>query len=480
MKKTLQILAMLAIIGLSNAYAQNYPLYWSTGIIQGSIYVRGNPVVVGQITITTPVAGTVLVHFDGQCTATLGDRIVLAASNTANWLGNDGCVAVYDSTGSFSHSRTYTVNAGSNTFYAVAENYINESGTGYAAIYGNLSVEFFASGSSTFVSQTGIVQTNINVRGSVVTVGQITINAPSAGNVLLRFDGLCYPSNGDRIVLATNNTANWGVNDGSTSVLNNTACFSHTRYYAVSAGTNIFYAVAQNYGATNGTGLAGFYGSLTAEFFPAGDNDFVAFTGISQSYINVRVSPPYNLGQLSINAPTTGKVLVTFDGHCTASHGDKITLAASNIQDWGVNDGNVSVSNTEENFSHTRTYDVAAGIHIYYAVAQNYVLTGGTGIASIYGSLSVKFTPNTLTGVDEMKDYNVSIYPNPTSDNFTLQLPPDFSPATLQIFNTLGELIYEKAIDQTSTLIHLNKAAGIYFVKVDDGNKVLMGKLVVE
>lgn len=75
------------------------------------------------------------------------------------------------------------------------------------------------------------------------------------------------------------------------------------------------------------------------------------------------------------------------------------------------------------------------------------------------------------------------IFPNPTSTSsstFTLQLPPDFTPATLQIFTTLGAMVYEQNITQASTLIQLNKAAGIYFVKVDDGDKVVMGKLVMQ
>ncbi len=476
MKKILQIFVLLSFFGLSNVYAQNYPLFWSTGILQGNIYVRGTPVVVGQITIVAPLAGTVLVHFDGQCTASLGDRIVLAASSTTNWVGNDGCVAVYDSIGSFSHSRTYMVSAGSNTFYAVAENYIDESGTGYASIYGNLSVEFFPSGGNTFVTQTGIVQTNINVRGTPVTVGQVTINAPSAGNVLLRFDGQCFPSNGDNIVLAASNTTNWGVNDGSTSVLSNTSSFSHTRYYAVSAGNNIFYAVAQNIGATSGTGFAGFYGSLTAEFFPSGVNDFVAFTGVSQSYINVRVTPPYNCGQLSINAPTTGKVLVTFDGNCHASHGDEIVLAASNSQNWGVNDGNVSVSNTDKNFSHTRSYDVTPGIHTYYAVAQNYVLTGGTGITSIYGSLNVKFTPNTLTDVDEINNINVSVYPNPANDVINIELDKD---ANIEVLDILGQIIKTINNNNKETTIDIkNLPSGVYFVRITTDKEIITKKLI--
>jgi len=76
--------------------------------------------------------------------------------------------------------------------------------------------------------------------------------------------------------------------------------------------------------------------------------------------------------------------------------GDRMILAASNTQDWGVNDGNVSVEsvNSDVNhhpFSHTRVYQVAAGNHTFYAVAENYVEQDGTGRTSIYASLTVEF-----------------------------------------------------------------------------------------
>ncbi len=365
---------------------------WHTGISQTRINVRGNPVVVGQLTVNVPAAGKVLVHFDGKCHPSYGDTIALAASNQADWGVNDGNVSVSDNEGNFSHTRMYYIAQGSNTFYAVAQNYVNESGTGIASIYGSLSVEFFPNGNNLFVSHTGISKTRINVRGNPVTVGQLTVNAPSAGKVLVRFDGQCVPSYGDTIVLAASNQADWEVNDGNVSVSNSEGSFSHTRMYDIAQGSHTFYAVAENYVDVSGTGIASIYGSLSVEFFPNGNNAFVSHTGISETRINVRGNP-VTVGQLTVNAPSAGKILVHFDGFCSPSYGDRIVLAASNQADWEVNDGNVSVSNSEGSFSHTRMYDVVQGSNTFYAVAENYVEESGSGITSIYGSLSIKFFP---------------------------------------------------------------------------------------
>ena len=110
---------------------------WHQGISFTNINVRGNPVVVAELNIDVAVSGNVLVRFDGLCIADVGDRIVLAASNTTDWGINDGNVSVEPANadvhmGTFSHTRLYSVAPGNHTFYAVAENYEELDGNGIA------------------------------------------------------------------------------------------------------------------------------------------------------------------------------------------------------------------------------------------------------------------------------------------------------------------------------------------------------------
>jgi len=121
------------------------------------------------------------------------------------------------------------------------------------------------------VEWANISQTSIDVRTSTVNLAAITLNAPSAGYVVVRFDGVANASSGDNLILAASNISQtWGSNDGNVGFEGdgNHHPFSHTRVYAVSAGNNYFYAVAQNYVETSGTGLASIYGTLTATFYP--------------------------------------------------------------------------------------------------------------------------------------------------------------------------------------------------------------------
>jgi hypothetical protein len=362
---------------------------------------------VGQITINPSVAGQVIVTFDGDCTSSPGDRILLAASNTTSIGVNDAHVSLEATNSdlnenSFSHTRAYSVSAGSNTFYALAEqSKVEYDGSGIASIYGSLTVEFIPT-STSLVGFTKISQTNVNLTNKT-PLGTVTINPSVSGKAIVRFTGMCLSSPGDRIILAAGNTTNWGTDDGAVGVeaINsdlNRNPFSHTRVYNVTAGSKTFYAIGHNYVEYDGDGIASIYGSLTVEFIPdINTRSFAVFTGIRKT--NVNLSSSTVLSQLTINPAVSGKVLVRFDGSCISSPGDKIILAASNTTNWGTNDGNVSMEayNSDINsnsFSHTRVYSVTPGSRTFYAIGHNYVETDGTGIASVYGSLTVIFFPD--------------------------------------------------------------------------------------
>ncbi len=400
-----RFLAML-LPALSLAAQAAAPV-WHQRISETNINVRDSRVTVGEVTVHAPRAGKVLVHFDGQCYSTVGDCIVLAASDTENWGVNDGNTAVQAQTednaiNSFSHTRVYAVDVGTHTFYAVAHNYVRTAGTGIASVYGTLTAKFFGEqDTQAQVRHIGIAETRIDVRSSTVTVGQVSFSAPAAGKVLLRFDGQCYPDVGDRLILAASDDEQWDVNDGNVG-LEVTAphiarAFCHSRMYDIAAGNHSFYAVAHNYVESAGNGNASIYGSLTMEYVPDVSAASVHHTGIEKTRIDVRGAVSV-LDSLTVNSPDDAVAVVHFDGACIPSVGDRIVLAANTTRSWGVNDGNVCVEAIDSDvncgsFSHTRVYPLTAGPHTFYAVAQNYVEQDGNGEASIYASLSVEILP---------------------------------------------------------------------------------------
>ncbi len=87
-----------------------------------------------------------------------------------------------------------------------------------------------------------------------------------------------------------------------------------------------------------------------------------------------------------------------------------------------------------------------------------------------------------VSGINEVKNNTtVNVYPNPTSGKVTI----DFSQSAtgrIEIYNIVGEKIYESAIQAEKTEIDLgNQAKGIYFYQViSERNQVAVGKLAVQ
>ena len=88
----------------------------------------------------------------------------------------------------------------------------------------------------------------------------------------------------------------------------------------------------------------------------------------------------------------------------------------------------------------------------------------------------IKNCPNSIEILNDNSSFTIS--PNPARDNFSIQISASFNNARVEIYNVLGEKIYSSQLN--SKQIHLNVSAGIYFVKVIDGEKIICKKLVVE
>jgi len=71
------------------------------------------------------------------------------------------------------------------------------------------------------------------------------------------------------------------------------------------------------------------------------------------------------------------------------------------------------------------------------------------------------------------------VYPNPVSDELFISFPPNFSEAKICLYNTLGQIIFEKSIQNTNTLLSLqNINSGIYFYKIKSNSFTQTGKII--
>ncbi len=458
---------------------------FSQSIVQPQVNLRGAAIVLGQLQVVFPSDGYVVVHFDGECYASVGDRIVVAASDNGDWGTNDGSVAIETSKPGFgrpfSHSRVYAVSAGSHTYYAVGQNVLELDGDGKATIYGTLSVEYFPDTGTSFVKANGFIFSG-DVTNTTV-VGQQTIHVNAPGKIVVRFDGYITSSPADRIVLAASNTMNWSFNDGNVAVEAVNAgdvdenSFSHIRVYNVnSSGDYTYYALAQVYGKAGGDHMISAYGNLLVEYFPTSGPEKLLFTGFTLPLIDLNGGPtPFD--SITLNAPEPGKVMLVLDGYLTASPGYDIVLAASDNGEFTENDGKITLQalDLDQNrysFSHTRVYNIGTGNHTFYAVGE---IFGGSGskTADLFGQLTLKYIPFSSTAVFDVAAGNTTfdIYPNPTHGmiNITFKNPVGRQ-EKIQLLDTNGRVLAENRIDGING-INLDLSAfpaDLYWVKVGE------------
>jgi hypothetical protein len=83
---------------------------------------------------------------------------------------------------------------------------------------------------------------------------------------------------------------------------------------------------------------------------------------------------------------------------------------------------------------------------------------------------------------DELSIEDISVYPNPTSDQLNVKLPlsQNSSPATLNLYGINGNLIHQEQFHGSSIIVlsALNLSPGIYLVKVKTENQVYTRKIV--
>lgn len=95
---------------------------------------------------------------------------------------------------------------------------------------------------------------------------------------------------------------------------------------------------------------------------------------------------------------------------------------------------------------------------------------------------SLRVTKAGPLGIPQVKDkaQNISISPNPTNDNITIDLDKSSvnNNYTLRITNVLNQIVYSKQVNQKRTTINLaaNNEKGIYIVSLIDAQQNILNK----
>lgn len=83
-----------------------------------------------------------------------------------------------------------------------------------------------------------------------------------------------------------------------------------------------------------------------------------------------------------------------------------------------------------------------------------------------------------ITGNAALEKTNLTVYPNPASDNIYLTFDKEIINGELKLFNMLGEQVFSAYVNGRQETIDCNLDPGIYFLKVTDGKETWMQKII--
>ncbi len=108
------------------------------------------------------------------------------------------------------------------------------------------------------------------------------------------------------------------------------------------------------------------------------------------------------------------------------------------------------------------------------------LVNGNTGVLNSWGLLLDG--PPFVSAINDLKSENIiALFPNPSSGKFSINITNDqLRIDKLEVFNVLGVKVYQSVITNAKSEIDLTSSPkGTYFVKVSDGRKSFVQKLII-
>ena len=206
----------------------------------------------------------------------------------------------------------------------------------------------------------------------------------------------------------------------------------------------------------------------------------VSYGANKPGFYQVQVNIPE--GCFALSAATTVNILTAPNSTISAPNGTslcavvklKLNYNVTNSYQWYKNDALISGA--------TSYLYVATTSGTYYCIVTNIA----NGCARTSATMTV--TSCKEGEIVETATEGMEVYPNPTMNEFTIELATNSleSVATIQLFNIMGELVYNASAGVKDGAVAENIAlentipSGLYIVKVLVGNKEYTKQLVIQ
>jgi hypothetical protein len=188
----------------------------------------------------------------------------------------------------------------------------------------------------------------------------------------------------------------------------------------------------------------------------------------------------YNPVDNSVDVDNTSNLVLTFNETVQKGTGNIIIKEGGAVtQTIDVTGTGVTVANNVVTIDAT---DFTAGTAVNVEIAAGALTDmAGNSYAGISDAASWNFTVSSTTGIAGKKSHEFSIYPNPNTGTFTIQLTEPAADITVSVTNCLGQSVYKATNKQTSRLaVDLTgNDKGIYFVEVKTTDSSVVRKKII-
>ena len=240
-----------------------------------------------------------------------------------------------------------------------------------------------------------------------------------------------------------------------------------------------------------------------------------AFLGYMNSNLTKQWNTYYGKGQVGTRVYTAGGLAVDYFGVTYLSgYTTSDTLVYPTTAPVGVytdntrsgDDGYIAIFNGAHQIHHAHYFGGASNDHILNSALDQNAKLYVTGYAQS-SNFPIAYTPTTATLVDStynggqdgfisrfnlapyqvigIQKYNfdntfLTVFPNPANNQFNIQLADELkTKATLKVYSTMGQLIFEKEITDKNTAINCESwANGIYLLNINNNQTKQTFKLI--
>ena len=436
-----------------------------------------------------------VVRFDGWSRHTPGDRIIIGASNYPDWNTNDGNIGLYvfdeaHAVNNFSHSRVYDVEPGVQTFYAVAQNYVDLDGSGIASIDGKLTVEYVPATAHDLIIGHSTVKDEFFWDPAIQVIQSVTLDVPSAGEVIVQLDGEVAIVNEVENLYTISDSPAW-PQDGNiivarTTDISNDIPIVQRKRYAVTPGTHTYYVLGQRTVGDPQYSDDYIYATLTARFIASGSDEVaVAHANVTPAMILPAI--PQRVGRVQLMAPADGTVSVQATGVLTSELNSHYVLYLVPADDPAeVLDARLieplQADVTDTYYALSAAQSVPAGLHTYDLMAAFADGSPATDDALIAGLMTIQWIAKPVISATQ-EIYNgmpLGASPNPTSGLVTLTIPGASGNGDVHVVDLRGQLVRSFSDVQLdgfqADLRELG--AGMYVLHASAGNMIHVGSVV--